>query len=296
MLFMKMRFLFTPVLILFCSTALLAQIPNADFELWTDMGDWDDPDGWYTLNELYDGDPETVRTTGDAISGLTAARMENAEDNNGNVVRAMLLSGTKSLNNHPGFAFSDRPYSLEGYCQYSPQDDDDSCYVIVHLTKYNTSTQQRDIIGSGMFGSGDDMDDYILFSAPINYYSSLYPDTAYIEIYAGKFNGALDGSRLLIDALSFNETTTAEGIAIAGATEISVYPNPAHGFLNVKHLPVHHAAVLNLFDYTGMLKKSVPVSGEELTVDLSGLTTGIYFYEISTGQEDALKRGKLMIQ
>lgn len=293
---MKAKILLTPLLIFFYATTLIAQIPNADFELWTDMGGWDDPDDWYTLNTLYDGDPETVRTTGDAVSGTTAVRMENAEDNNGNVVRAMLLSGNNSLSNHPGFAYNERPYALEGYCQYSPQDNDDSCYVLVYLTRYNTGTQSRDLIGSGMFGSGEDMDDYVLFSAPIDYFSSQFPDSAYIVVYAGKVNGALDGSRLLLDALSFNETTTTEATGLANDFEINVFPNPAHGQLNIQHLPAHSSASLALFDHTGAIKKSVANRQQDFTVDLTGLAAGIYFYEVRFSNSDAVKRGKVMVQ
>lgn len=293
---MKTKFTLTVLLLLLYIPVLFAQIPNFDFELWTDVGDWEDPDGWYTLNTLYDGNPETVRTTGDAFSGLTAARMENKEDDNGNVVRSMMVSGTHSLSDNPGFAYSKRPYSLEGYWQYNPQDNDDSCYVLVYLTHYNAITQSRDIIGSGLVGSGDDMDDYTLFSAPINYVSSQFPDSAYIVIYAGKFNGALDGSRLLIDALSFNETTTAGSEPPGAGIAITLFPNPASGSFTIQHLTTTAPAMISLFDYTGMLKKSVAIDNNHATVNVNDLNEGIYFYEIRNENRELVKTGKVMVQ
>lgn len=192
------------LLLMICSiTLIFAQIPNFDFELWTDYGSYEDPDGWFTLNSLSDGDIETVESTEHAFSGLFAARLENDEDDNDNVVTAMMVSGSNSLSDHPGFPYSNRPVSLLGYYIYSPKGND-SCSVLVYLTRFNTFSQTREIIGSGIFRSADDLEFYTEFSVPITYTSPELPDSAYIVVYAGKVQGtAQEGSRLYIDALSF---------------------------------------------------------------------------------------------
>lgn len=291
---MKTKLTLTAIFLLLSFPLLFAQIPNFDFELWTDVGDWEDPDGWYTLNADYNGDPETVKLTEDAYSGLSAVRMENEKDDNNVVVRAMLLSGNSGLSDNPGFPFEKRPYSLDGYFMYSPNNND-SCYVFVYLTRFNTTTQSRETIGSGMFSSGDELEEYIPFSAPINYTSSEFPDSAYIVIYAGKLNGPKDGSRLYIDALTFNETTTT-GIAPAVySQEVSLYPNPASGHFHIKQSNNPVAGVILIYDFTGTLQKSVALGKENATVNVSDMKEGIYFYELKNVNGELMKAGKVII-
>src|SRR6188474_1463905 len=96
--------IFLLALVLFSLHFASAQIPNSGFESWTNYGAYDDPDDWYTPNAQYGGDPELVRITEDPYSGIYAARLENKEDDNDVVIRAMMISGGRDLNNSPGFA------------------------------------------------------------------------------------------------------------------------------------------------------------------------------------------------
>ncbi|MEO6167921.1 MAG: T9SS type A sorting domain-containing protein [Chitinophagales bacterium] len=292
---MKMKITLTGMLLLFSFPLLFAQIPNFDFELWTDVGDWEDPDGWYTLNALYNGEPETVKLTEDAFSGLSAVRMENEEDDNDNVVRATLSSGTNNPSDNPGFPFSTRPYSLDGYFIYSPKGND-SCYVFVNLTRFNTSTQSNEIIGSGAFSYGDELEEYTLFSVPMNYVSSEFPDSASIVIYAGKLNGPKEGSRLYIDALTFNETTTTGIAPVKDGVSISLFPNPAQDYFTIQHFSESVRGEILLYDFTGVLKKSVAINKATATVKVDDLIPGIYFYEIRNENNEVVKSGKMMVE
>lgn len=291
---MKTKLTLTAIFLLLSFPLLFAQIPNFDFELWTDVGDWEDPDGWSTLNAAYNGDPETVKLTEDAYSGLSAVRMENEKDDNNDVVRAMLLSGTNSLSDSPGFPFEKRPYSLDGYFLYSPNNND-SCYVFVYLTRFNTTTQLRETIGSGMFSSGDELEEYTLFSAPVNYTSSEFPDSAYIVIYAGKLNGPKDGSRLYIDALTFNETTTTGIEPGESSMEISLFPNPAREHFSIQQLDKPVTGEILIYDFTGTLQKSVSIGNDIATVNVSDMKEGIYFYELKNVNGELMKTGKVII-
>ena len=277
--FMKLPPFFLLVLFLF-SFHLEAQIPNAEFELWNDSGDYENPDGWYTENELYQADGmELVRSTSDSYSSLYAVRMENEEDDNDNVVRAMMVSGTNSLQNSPGFPYSHKPASLNGFYQFSPKDED-SCYVIVQLTKYNAVSNSREMIGEGRFGSDADIDSYQPFTVPISYLSSEFPDTATIIIYSGKFQGAEDGSRLIIDALTFDEAT---GVVIIDTDElkVKVSPNPAGSFLTVslKSSILNLLTNLTIYNEAGEVVIAMPLVGS--VIDISLLPSGTYYLEVT---------------
>jgi hypothetical protein len=278
-----------------CSiTFVSAQIPNFDFELWTDFGSYEDPDGWLTLNSLSGGDIETVKSTEDAFSGLFAVRMENDEDDNDNVVTAMMVSGSKGLSDHPGFPYTKRPVSLLGYYIYSPKGND-SCLVMVYLTRFNTFSQAREIVGSGIFRSAEDLEDYEEFSVPLNYTSSEFPDSAYIVIYAGKLQGAKKDSRLYIDALSFQETATGlPDIHIVSSAQ--VFPNPANDHISISLSKNYPNSIINFYDLSGALMLSAGVLQQQQTVSVSGLKEGIYIYEITDPANGRIEFGKFVIQ
>lgn len=289
---MKIKFTFLLTLSTCFITGLFAQIPNGDFEQWTDFGDWEDPDSWFTLNSTYNGDPETVQATGDAITGDMAVQLENEKDDNDNVVRAMMVSGGNSPDNHPGFPYANRPAALIGYFQYKPKDED-SCCVLAYLTRYNTSAQQRELKGLAEFSSGEETDDYDIFSAPFQYVSSLFPDTAYIVIYAGAMNDHQDGSRLVIDALSFDESST--GItSLEDLIQPELFPNPAKEMITVQFNSNGSNYDLKLFDLSGRTLKVIPGLQNQASSSIKDLNDGIYFFTVGDEKRNRTN-GKLII-
>ncbi|MEO5674618.1 MAG: T9SS type A sorting domain-containing protein [Chitinophagales bacterium] len=279
------------VLIL-CIRIAVAQIPNSDFESWTDYGSFEDPGQWYTQNILYGGDPELVRSTIESYSGVFAARMENKEDDNGNVIRAIMISGTHALNDAPGFAYNKRPSSLKGFYTFSPKDDD-SCSVKVSLWKYNQSTMQRDLIGYGSLNSAEDIEYYTMFSIPVTYVSSLDPDTAVIECYAGRINGYAEGSRLIIDALEFEEVATP--VEEIRSETLSVFPNPASEFFMIR--AGKYAAKIQLTDTRGVVLQTVVLSNpiDEIRVAVKDLK-GLYFVKALSNDSVVLSNQKIFLQ
>jgi hypothetical protein len=267
-----------------------AQIPNSGFESWTDFGSFDDPDDWYTPNLQYGGDPELVRMADDSYTGIYAARLENKEDDNNNVIRAMMICGGRDLNNHPGFAYDHRPPSLNGFFTYNPNDDD-SCSIKVSLWKYNTLTLQRDLVGYGTFTSAEEVEVFTMFTAPITYVSEFDPDTAVIEIYAGRQNGFEEGSRFIVDELKFEETATA--IQSISETAFSLYPNPVSDFF-IMNLS-KEVSEIQITDLTGVKVKTIAVNSlKQLNVSVAGLK-GIFYVNAFSKEGKMVGNKKIMV-
>jgi hypothetical protein len=248
-----------------------AQIPNSSFELWTNQG-IETPDGWFNANTSNSN--ELVRPTTDSYFSLYAAQLENKAVDDNNITRATMVSGMKDLNHSSGFAYTLRPGFLNGYFQYKPAGNDDSCYVIVQLSKFNSFTHSREIIGRGQFSSGNEINQYIAFSAPITYFSNVDPDTATIIIYAGKYFGAKDGSRLLIDELSFDETTTGVVIIDGDELGITVSPNPTSNIITIGSTISVLVKQYAIYDNFGRVVMQKSFSGK--SIDVSSLSNGQY--------------------
>ncbi len=272
-------------------TVVHAQIPNSSFELWTDQG-IKTPDGWFVENSLYG--EELVRSTSDSYFTLYGARLENKDVGGDNVVRAMMVSGDNDLDHSSGFAYTLRPGLLNGYFEYKPKDDDDSCYVIVELSKYNLFTHSRDIVGRGQFSTGSEFNEYTPFSAPIVYFSGYDPDTATIIIYAGKYFGAKKGSRLQIDELSFDETSTGVVIIDGDELGITVSPNPANNIITVSSTLSVTVKTYAIYDNAGKVVMQKTFSGK--SIDVSSLGSGLYHLYLYSSSGAVVGKSNFMMQ
>jgi hypothetical protein len=109
-----------------------------------------------------------------------------------------------------GVPFTDRPDVLRGYYAYESVAND-SCWIAVFLSKWNTSTMQRDTIGYGEFVTNQStgFSSYTLFEAPISYTTSDTPDTVGVLMVSSKGGYELFppagqvGSTLVVDSCSF---------------------------------------------------------------------------------------------
>ena len=77
--------------------------------------------------------------------------------------------------------------------------------------------------------------------------------------------------------------------------KVSVYPNPTAEWLNVEAPDAPTAFGLELFDVTGKPLQFLPVEpqGERRTVDLSGLTPGMYLLRLRTEDRKTIKTFKI---
>ena len=87
----------------YSSSSLIAQIPNAGFENWTNG----DPDNWLTDNSAPTYTP--ITQTSDAHSGSSAVQ-GTVVDFSGIAIPPYLISGTEG----GGFPFTTRPASIHG--------------------------------------------------------------------------------------------------------------------------------------------------------------------------------------
>ncbi|MFN8257305.1 MAG: PCMD domain-containing protein [Bacteroidales bacterium] len=188
------------------------EVPNADFEDWGSVLEFEIPDGWGTSNFSLFGAVTfntVTKEQDDVFSGSFCPRLETKGqiiDNSEVKVVGLITLGnfdvnieTKKAKVSGGIAFTGRPVALEGYYKYSGVGLD-SCFVDIAITKYNKTLHFKDTIGKGRFSSAS-VPDWKKFNLSIDYNSSDDPDSLNIIILSSDTSIFEPGSTMWVDKL-----------------------------------------------------------------------------------------------
>ena len=85
------------------------------------------------------------------------------------------------------------------------------------------------------------------------------------------------GTTLWLDGITVGPSSSA-GIEEVSAMEVNVYPNPVSTVLNVNTTGV--ATSVSILSLDGKVISSTDMNGTSVSVNVSNLTAGVYFYEI----------------
>jgi hypothetical protein len=271
---MKKIYLFFTLLIS-CSVMLRAQIPNSNFESWS-LNTYGilDPDGWIT----YNFGAGTASPYQPAQNGVYALKLTN------DTSQGFLLPGSAECN----FAISTRPASFDGYYlgQFASQD-------ILLVTIYLYDNAQNPVgVGTNSFTAG--AGSFTSFSIPISYSSGVQPDSGQVVIYYEPHSNTDLSGYAVVDNLSLNGAIGIDEIKLEN--EITLWPNPANGYLNFTcpHLDPEEI-LLEVADLSGRIvcrrDKSARFTTGEKVMQLSTATleNGMYLMKLSSPGKVAVK-------
>jgi hypothetical protein len=268
-----------------------AQLPNPGFETWMNMGSYENPDGWATLNDyttsasIYTATKGTPGSPGASYLKLTSQTVGPS------VVNGIAVSGVidpVTQQAVSGFAFSQQPASFNGKWQHMIYGSSQGS-INVSLTRWDAGTNSRVIVAmanktlTGMAMS------WTNFSIPFVYSDGQAPDSCIIVMKASGSNPT-QNDYLWVDNLSFVGNVAGINEIISPFAEMSIYPNPAddHVVLNLNSL-VEDKLNLDVYTLAGALmlsQKIEVISGQNsIPIDLSELRSGNYL--ISVGNEEA---------
>lgn len=306
------------ILFLSCTTSFAGfsqAIPNAGFETWVNNTELTQsymlPQGWMSgdmvnkvFNSAYTG--VSVSKSTQSYSGSFAVKMETVI-NSGDTVGGSVMSFS-SINDFAGifnggnlgFPYSIRSTSLKGYYKFNSIGND-AAYINVSMTKWNTTTNTRDVLVEASYDITANAATYTLFDLPITYLDSESPDTVLID--AG-INGPVNqkshvGTTFYLDALSFT------GTAPVGLDElysdnrfVKLYPNP---FNNSAIISIDIAVQLNnasiiIFDILGKEVKTINnINKNEVILEKGEMSAGLYFYKLLNNSSE-VSNGKFIIR
>lgn len=115
--------------------------------------------------------------------------------------------------------------------------------------------------------------------------------TAMLRIYCYDLNFPLTGDTLTWILNSSPTSVTEYELA---AEKVTVYPNPAKGFVNINQLPTE-TAVISIYDISGKLVKQINPTATKALINLNDLKVGVYQINI-IGNDNSMVSKKLMVQ
>ncbi len=285
---MKNLFLSTTIAIVALINFSIAQIPNSGFENWTNMGTYDNPDGWGTMNNttssggIYTATKGTPGFPGAAYLILTSQLI------GGNVVNAIAVSGKlDSISKQPisGFAFNLRPQKFTGKWQHMIFGSSQGS-VFAKLTRWNTVTNSRETIATANQTLTGMAMSWANFTINFVYQTGNYPDTCIIVLKASGLTPTAD-DYLYIDNLAFTGTVTGINDQSNILNNLMVFPNPCSQNISINlNLKSSVKTIFEFLDLTGKIVLSktefLPQGESTQIINISNLSKGFYFIRIAT--------------
>lgn len=121
---------------------------------------------------------------------------------------------------------------------------------------------------------------------PLSFFENKgFDKTAFFQFKLGT-ESDLKSKIVYFDNIFFSENQAILSSDKFFDTEVSIYPNPSSSYFNIEsQLSIDHLKVFNLLGQT-----IVDVKQPSRTIDVTGLNSGVYLVQLSSGQQNVTKR------
>lgn len=282
------KFILSVITITSLSISLNAQIPNSGFETWMNMGTYENPDGWATLNDyttgagVYTAEKGTPGSPGSFYLKLTSKTVGPTVAN-GIAVSGVLDPATQQPVS--GFAFNQQPASFTGKWQHMIYGTSQGS-INVQLTRWDAGTNSRVIVATANKTLTGMAMSWANFTIPFVYTDAQAPDSCIIVMKASGSNPT-NQDYLWVDNLAF--TGNVAGIASQSIfADIAIFPNPTTENFTVNiHSKEAQTISYELISVTGDILYSKDENIKEgqntLVIPAVGLSKGNYLVRIISG-------------
>ncbi len=285
---MKTKQILMPIALFFAVVICKAQIPNSGFENWTNMGTYQNPEQWGTMNNVTASTNVYTATKGTPGSPGTAYLKLTSLNVGGNVVNGIAVSGvldTITLKPKSGFAYNLRPASLTGKWQHMISGTSQGS-ITASLTKWNTNTNSRDTIATAKKTLSGMAMSWAAFTINFSYLTGDFPDSCTIFLKASG-NAPANQDYLWVDNLALAGSVAGIDNALPFLNKISVYPNPAHQSLKISlDVSKAHSMELELIDESGNIVYLKNIGSKvglvQQNIEVSEFARGNYILRIKT--------------
>ncbi len=278
---------------LFPTGLIFGQIRNGDFETWdtTYTGPW---------SSYLDSDFSVPDPKAGVVNGWTfdfrygVSRTTDRHSGNYSLILHNIYQYVRQTINYKD-TISVRPQFLQGYYKYITNSIKPSHGTItITLTRFNGL--KSDTVGNGKF-SFDSSNYFKPFELPLNYNSSLYPDSIHIFIKNADEDcpdQTMVCNLLDLDALTLTNSSLGLGDLKPLEARIIVYPNPTTNEFNIQN-NLSQTVQFNLYNSLGEMITSKSLQTSTCNINLTDYPKGIYFYQI-TSVKAIIKTGMLLKQ
>lgn len=291
-----MKKLYFSIAMMAAVSSFAQQISNGGFENWS--GTPRRPTGWVTVESLSGGQISGLSSK-DSVApnfteGLAAIRLNTdsvAVPGQGtNLIPGFVSygSGNASLSgiNLYGVPFTNRPDTLRFSYKYAGAGTD-SALLELYIQKWNTTTQQTDILAGGGLLLGNTGNFWGNVFIPLDYTNQSTPDTLSV-ILSSSGNKPQKGSVARFDNIRFSYKTTTgiQDVALEYA-DITMYPNPTTDRITFKTAKDLSNLNVRIYALNGELVSEQKLSNNSANV--SSLGAGTYIFELLDNTFSAVK-------
>jgi len=269
------------------SVTAFAQIPNGGFETFTNMGTYDIPNGWGTMNNttsplsVFTAEKGTPGSPGSSFLKLTSKTVLTS------VVNGIAVSGvidSTTMLPKSGFPYALRPLNFTGKWQHMIYGSSQGSVTAI-LTRWDSGIGMRVPVATASQTLSGMAMSWANFSIPFTYTDSGNPDTCIIVLRASGTTPT-NNDYLWVDNLSFSGFTGINENS-SFLTNMSVYPNPSSTKITLDlNYKTAEQTVVEITDISGkiVLSKNVgELNGQsKQLIDVSSLSKGSYFVRIIT--------------
>lgn len=268
---------------------LLAQdtLTNQGLNRWEKSGkqppfDWSEPQGWTSSNSLTEFISAGVREVTIPQSGSPQAQLKTINVF-GQDVPAILINGDFPLSiadtaKFPllgGTPMTTVKTSFYGMYNFTSSTVDDSATIVVAFKKFNTTTQETELVAIGDILLPTTTSGLHPFTLTITPVTTETPDSVVVTILSSKVDDFKSGGTLTVDYVGFDKPSNLKDIRVI---KTKVYPTPANNNITIE-------ADLNgfsytIYDITGKKQFNGTTDDVYATIDISNFKEGLYFINI----------------
>jgi hypothetical protein len=270
--------------------------PNGSFEEWEDTY-ITEPDSWITSNAFTSNSTgASVMQSEDSYEGESAAEIITQKTIWGDLVAFIANCYVGKDDVYGGIPVDQNPIKVKGFYKYNGVDSD-SALFFARLSHYNEDTQEREILEEVYLPLGN-TDEYLPFEIPFTYATTPDADTLSLVFSSSNYNLEEEvrlGSSLLLDSVFVQYFPNVVDESLVEKNIIS--PNPAYEQLRFNLANFFHSKnEIRIYNASGKLVKKMQTSPATMSqsVDVSDLSAGLYFYELSSGDQSS--KGKFIIK
>lgn len=183
----------------------------------------------------------------------------------------------------PGDACSKTPQSLNFWMKFAPAGDDE-----VQVIAYSKSNGQP--VGYAETTIDQPANEYTYVSVPFDA-AGQSCDSLVVIIMAGNFGTADPSTAMWVDDVTISPYQV--GVDESDAPQFHTYPNPATDYVRVAPA-VSEPYTCQVLDLEGRLLRVVESNGEQCSVDVSDLASGLYMLKID--QKGRVANHKIVVR
>lgn len=277
---------------LLIASTLEAQIPNSGFENWMNMGSYNNPDNWSTLNNTTAGSGVYTALKGTPGSPGTAFLKLISKTVGSSVVNGVAVCGTiDSLTMIPtgGFPFNTRPAALTGKWQHMIYGTSQGS-IQVYLTRWDAGMGMQMPVASGSVTLSGMAMSWANFSIPLTYTDGSNPDSCMIVMRASG-SAPTNNDYLWVDNLAFTGTVTGLSNIEAPKDLLQVINQNGNLQITVHALPFAHASI-DIVTVSGQIVQHSAVQTDgsgraSVELALTNVNSGILLISAEAGGKES---------